>query len=62
MDGVAHSEVVPEELVTSVQLPRPDDVERVVVEQGDPARAVVLGAAQREQEDPAGPAVDGVRP
>ena len=55
--------VVGEELVAAVVLPGADDVEGVVVEQGDPARAVVaVGAAEVEQEDAAGAAVDGVGP
>jgi hypothetical protein len=53
--------VVAEELVAAIQLPRADDVERVVVQQRHAARAVVaVGVAQREHEDAAGPAVDGV--
>jgi hypothetical protein len=55
--------VVAEELVATVQLPGPGHIEGVVVQQGDPAGAVIaVGAAQGEKEDPAGPAVDGVRP
>jgi hypothetical protein len=48
--------VVAEELLAPVVLPGADDVEAVVVEQGDPAGAVVaVGSAQVEQEDAAGP-------
>ena len=55
--------VVAEVLVAAVVLPGADDVEAVVVEQGDPAGAVVaVGPAQVEHEDAAGPAVDGVGP
>src|SRR4029450_5987949 len=63
-DGVVVQEppaVVAEELVAAVVLPGADDVEAVVVEQGDAAGAVVaIGPAQVEQEDAAGAAVDGV--
>src|SRR5215216_2917727 len=55
--------VVGEELVAAVALPGADDVEGVVVEQGDPAGAVVaVGAAEGGQEDGPGAAVDGVGP
>src|SRR5215216_6112818 len=54
-------DVVGEELLPAVQLPGADDLEAVVVQQGDPAGAVVdVGAAESGQEDGAGPAVDGV--
>ena len=53
--------VVAEPLVAPVGLPWADDVEGVVIQQGDPAGAVVaVGPAQAEHEDAAGPAVDGV--
>src|SRR5215216_5668477 len=56
-------DVVGEELLAAVALPGPDDVEAVVVEQGDPAGAVVaVGPAEGGKEDGAGPAVDGVGP
>jgi hypothetical protein len=53
--------VVGEVLVAAVVLPGADDVEGVVVQQGDPAGAVVaVGSAQVEHKDPPGAAVDGV--
>ena len=56
-------DVVAEPDLAPVGLPGAEDVEAVVVEQGDPAGAVVaVGSAQGRQEDAAGPAVDGVRP
>jgi hypothetical protein len=55
--------VVGEDHVAAVLFPGADDLEAVVVEQGDPAGAVVaVGPAQVEQEDAAGAAVDGVGP
>ena len=55
--------VVAEVLVAAVALPGADDVEGVVVQQRDPAGAVVaVGAAEGEQEDAAWPAMDGVGP
>src|SRR6266498_2993731 len=56
-------DVVPEELVAAVQLPGADDVEGVVVQQRDPAGAVVASCpAERGHEDAAWPAMDGVGP
>ncbi len=55
--------VVREVLRSSVLLPRPDHLERVVVEQCDAAGPVVaVRPAQRGHEDAARPAVHGVRP
>jgi hypothetical protein len=54
-------DVVGELLRTSVDLPPAEDVERVVVEQEDPARTFAVGSAQRRHVEPVGAAVDRVR-
>src|SRR5690348_6005522 len=54
--------VIGEKLVATVALPLSDDLESVVVEQGDTAGTVVaVRSAKRRHEDAAGPAVHGVR-
>ena len=51
-----HQHVVAEVLVAAVVLPGADDVEAVVVQQGDPAGAVVaVGPAQVDMKMPPGP-------
>jgi hypothetical protein len=59
---MCHHTSVGKVLVTAVGLPRPDDVEGLVVEQRHSARALPAAAAQAGDEHAAGSAMHGVRP